>query len=218
MFAALSLTVLSACRGGGDADSPVTIQTPVSSPAPSSSPSPSTPSGNPSPTPSPTQDSTVGACQSFKEVNAKVATGVDNTLTSSISNAGNVIDGDLGTSATLVVNGSTSVTQGVRIRAMAQSGIVFPAGKTAGAFYSVPSGTARSYTVTIKTLLGSEVQESNSIDNSGGGCGICGGHSKNFNGIVTTKPFDAVEVVVSNTQIEASPKFEVFEICSDHGK
>lgn len=173
-------------------------------------------SGAPVPPPAPTLSPSAGACQSFKEANATIKTRVDNTTTSSVSNPNNAIDGSLTTSATLVVNGSIAATQGVSIQAVAQSGIVFPSGKFAGAFYSVPSGTAQSYTVVVRTLLSGTVQESNSGDNSGGGSGVSGGHGSSFTGIKTTKPFDSVEVFVSNTQSEPSPKFEVFEICSDH--
>lgn len=209
--AVLSVAVLSAC-GGGDGSTEMAAVLP--SPPPGSNPTP-----NPSPAPSPSPSPAVAPCVSFKEVNATVVTRVDNTVTMSVANPNNAIDGSLTTPATLTVNGSTGPTQGVAIRATAQNGIAFPAGKTAGAFYSVPSGTAQTYTVTIRTLLGnSSIQESNASDNSGGGSGVSGGHPSRFTGIVTTKPFDAVEVVVSNTQSEPMPRFEVFEICSDHSE
>lgn len=200
LVAAVSLTPLVSCSGGGGGAAPA----PTPSPAPSPAPSP-----GPSPAPSPV------ACESFMSSNASVTTRIDNTGTMSAADRNNAIDGSLETSSKLVVNGSTSNTQGVAIRATAQSGIVFPSGRNAGAFYSVPSGSARTYTVSVRTLLAGELQESNNSDNSGGFVGMSSGHASAFNGIATTKPFDAVEVVVSNSQAEVSPTFEVFEICSD---
>ncbi len=110
---------ISAC-GGGSNDSTTTAPLPAPAPSPGSSPS----------------STAVGPCVSFKEVNGTVTTRVDNTLTMSVANSTNAIDGALNTPATLVVNGSTGPTQGVAIRATTQNGIAFPAGKTAGAFYS----------------------------------------------------------------------------------
>lgn len=132
----------------------------------------------------------------------------------SISNEGAAADGDLSTSATMTVNNAPA-GQGAAIRVTAQGGVVFPAGQRAGAVVSVPSGTAQNYTVTIRTYLTGALQESDSSDNSGGGCGFCGGHGFSFDGFTTTKQFDAVEVFINNTQAGGTPNFGVAEVCSD---
>lgn len=152
-------------------------------------------------------------CESFKLANAQLATRVDPGCTQCrIGNAAAAIDGDTGSAAQAVVNGATPA-QGVTLRATAQSGVIFPAGRVAGVIYSAPAGTAQNTMITISTLAGGLVQETTSSNNMSG---ISGGRSRNFTGIKTTKPFDAVEVFINNTQAETEPTFQVFEFCSHY--
>lgn len=152
-------------------------------------------------------------CESFRQANAQLTTRIDPGCTQCrIGNAAAAIDGDAGSAAAVVVN-AAAPAQGVTLRATAQSGVIFPAGRLAGLIYSAPGGTAQNTTVTISTLSGGLLQETTSSNNSNG---IGGGRSRNFTGIRTSKPFDAVEVVIHNTQAENEPTFQVFEFCSNH--
>lgn len=151
------------------------------------------------------------ACESFRQANARLTTRIDPGCTQCrIGNAAAAIDGDVGSAAAVVVNGAAPA-QGVALRATAQSGVIFPAGRLAGVFYSAPAGTAQNTAITISTLAGGLVQETTSSNNMSG---IGGGRSRNFTGLRTTKPFDAVEVFINNTQAETDPTFQVFEFCS----
>ncbi|MES2684591.1 MAG: hypothetical protein V4650_13810 [Pseudomonadota bacterium] len=162
---------------------------------------------------SPTVTGGSAACESFRQANAVVTTRIDPGCTQcSSSEAAAAIDGDLATAADLVVNGAAPA-QGVALRATAQAGLIFPAGRLAGVFYSAPAGTTQSTMVTISTLAGGVVQESTSSNNTSG---ISGGRSRNFTGIRTSKPFDAVEIFINNNQAETDPTFRVFEFCSNH--
>lgn len=152
-------------------------------------------------------------CESFKLVNAQLATRIDPGCTQCrIGNAPAAIDADTGSAAQVVVN-NAAPAQGVALRATAQSGVIFPAGRLAGVIYSAPAGTAQNTAITISTLAGGLVQETTSSSNTSG---IGGGRSRNFTGIKTTKPFDAVEVFINNTQAETEPTFQVFEFCSHY--
>lgn len=156
------------------------------------------------------------SCASITGGGTKVTTNTDaGCANCSISNASSAADGDLNTYATLSVNNAAPM-QGASVRATAQAGIVYPSGQTAGAFVSVPAGSGQSYTVTVKTYLSGVLQESNSGDNSGGVDGVQGGHKSSFDGVKTTKQFDAVEVLINNNQAGGTPSFGVYEICSSH--
>jgi hypothetical protein len=155
------------------------------------------------------------ACASITGGDSRVNFNVDTGCTQcGVTDSQAAADGDLNTAATLKVQ-NAAPAQGVSIRATAQSGVVFAAGQMAGAYVAVPAGTAQTYTVTIRTLLGGTVQESDSSDNNGGGCGMCGGHPSRFDGFRTTMQFDAVEVFISDSQAGGTPDFKVYEICSD---
>lgn len=151
-------------------------------------------------------------CESFRQANGKLTSATDaGCVDCGITHAAAAIDGDLDSAAKLIVN-SAVPAQGVTLRATAQAGLIFPAGRLAGLYYSAPAGTAQNTTVTISTLAGGVVQELSSSSNTSG---IGGGRSKSFNGIRTSKPFDAVEISIRNSQAESQPVFQVFEFCSD---
>lgn len=163
-----------------------------------------------------TGGSTSSACTTMAVGDFKVTTLIDSGCAScSISNPSLVADNDLTTGAMLSVN-TAAPGSGAAIRVTAQAGMTYPSGGMAGAFVSVPPGTGQSYSVTVRTLLAGVVQESNSSDNSGGGSGVTGGHGSAFDGILTTKAFDAVEVFINNNQVSGTPTFNVFELCSNH--
>lgn len=152
------------------------------------------------------------SCESFRAVNGKVTTATDaGCVNCGVTNAPAAIDGDVNSAARVVVN-SAVPAQGVTLRATAQAGVIFPAGRLAGLYYSAPAGTTQNTTVTISTLAGGVVQELSTSSNTSG---IGGGRSKSFSGIRTTKPFDAVEIAIRNSQVESEPVFQVFEFCSD---
>lgn len=196
----LSLGVLSmaaGCSGGGGSNAPG---------------SGSTPGG----TTGSTGGSAGAACTSMAVGNFRVSTQIDSGCAScSISNPASAADNDLATGATLSVNAVAPGT-GAAIRVTAQAGMTYPSGGMAGAYVSVPAGTGQSYTVTVRTLLAGAVQESNSSDNSGGGSGVSGGHGSAFDGLATTKAFDAIEVFINNNQASGTPAFNVYELCSNH--
>lgn len=162
---------------------------------------------------SPTVNGGGVACESFRLANAQLSTRIDPGCTQCrVGNGAAAIDGDAGSAAQVAVNGALP-SQGVALRATAQSGLIFPAGRLAGVIYSAPAGTAQNTMITISTFSGGLLQETTSSNNMSG---IGGGRSRNFTGIRTSKPFDAVEVFINNTQAETDPTFQVFEFCSHH--
>ena len=157
----------------------------------------------------------VSGCTTITGGTTSVTTNVDAGCTGcSIANAQSAADGNLSTSATLTVNGAAP-GQGASIRVTAQNGIVFPAGQNAGAFISNPSGTAQDWTIIVRTYLNGVLQES--VSNTSGACGACGNGGSAFEGLTTSKQFDAVEVFVNNNQAPGNaPDFGVYEFCSDY--
>jgi len=137
---------------------------------------------------------------------------------------------------------SSSLLQGISIRATAQRGIVYPAGGRAGVFFSRPDNdpngdnidSGGSYSLGIGTYLGGKLQESAGLLNTNevlseartGGYNFPGGSTlaNEYVYIQTTKPYDAVELYVTDTQVRVggdgqtevgSAPYKVYEICSD---
>ena len=129
----------------------------------------------------------------------------------SVSNEQLAADGDLSTAASVTAPNSFA-DQGPSIRATTQSGIIFPAGQIAAVLFTPPvSGGVNppAQAVTLKTYLGGQSQEPGTSYLDGNGP-----DGLTFKGFVTSKPFDAVEVMVSGT--EAAPSaWQINEICSD---
>jgi hypothetical protein len=133
----------------------------------------------------------------------------------SVADAQAAVDGDLTTSATVTAPESFT-GDGARIRATAQSGLVFPDGQTVAVFFESPAFGGLNppdTAVTIKTFLSGEQQDSPTTyttvlqDPSNG-------RPYSFKGFVATKAFDSVEVMVSDTQGASGP-WQIHEICSD---
>ncbi|HZP12452.1 MAG TPA: hypothetical protein VFB36_08535 [Nevskiaceae bacterium] len=129
----------------------------------------------------------------------------------SVSNEQMAADGDLSTAAS--VNAPNSFAdQGPSIRATAQSGIVFPAGQVAAVLFTPPVAgglNPPAQAVTIATYLSGTFQESGSSYLEG-----TESDGLTFKGFVTSKPFDAVEIMVSDTEAALAP-WSINEICSD---
>jgi hypothetical protein len=154
-------------------------------------------------------------CESITGGNSRVTTSVaSGCFGCSVSEPELAADGDLFSAATVDVPNSFA-GQGVSVRATAQPGIIFPAGQQAGVYFVGPTSSGFSspdLAVTISTYLGGELQETptsyelHGPDETGGDYSL-----KSF---ATSKAFDAVEVMISNTQAATGP-FSIYEICSN---
>jgi len=154
-------------------------------------------------------------CESITGGNAKVSTGQsDGCFGCSADQPELAADGDLNTFASITAP-ETFAGQGVSLRATAQQGIIYPSGQQAAVIFIPPttSGFASpEQAVTLATYLAGELQEnptalvSRSPEQTG--------TAYNVRMFTTTKAFDAVEVMVSNTQLATMP-FEIHEICSN---
>lgn len=136
-------------------------------------------------------------------------TGGGSTVTSScngcsIADANNAADGDVDSFAAFTQNVSVVAYTG-NIRATTQPGMAFPAGSNAGV---ILTGGAQG--LTINTYLGGTLQDSHpaGIDNSD-----TGNPGQYYAHVITTRPFDAVEIAASGETGEV----HVYELCSDGG-
>ena len=204
---AMAVMLLAAC-GGGTNDVPAT---------PSADTNAGTDANN--------STSSAAFCDSISGGGAKVSSSVDpGCVGCSISNLPAAADGDLSTSASVSV-GIEVATQGVSIRATAQSGMVFPAGNNATvAFTENLSGTSLALLdsgTVLRTYLGGVLQET-ANDLQGYDCASCGPGGTPYSAVSfqTTKQFDAVEIFMDpgiNSSGLTGPNIQVFEICSNSG-
>lgn len=180
-------------------------------------------------------------CNSITGGKAKVSSVIEpGCARCSVKAANAAADDQAKTFASLSVL-SSSVFQGVSIRATAQPGIVFPAGGRAGVFFSLPNNNPKgenldsggSTALGIGTYLRGQLQESAGLNTSAplqnvssGSYNFPGGDAlpKHYTYIETTKPYDAVELYVSDTQVRVrkqgqvdvgSAPYKVYEVCSD---
>jgi len=194
---------LAACGGGYNA--PDTSYEPPATPTP--------------PDNVPPANSGSAICDSITGGGSELDHSIDpGCLQCGITNSQGAADGDLSTFATVQVAADLP-TQGISVRAKAQPGIVFPAGNTAGANITTPSVVQGQlqYAVEIRTYLGGQQQEAQYTEGGPttfGACVLCGGTNNSNEAFQTTKPFDAVEVFISNTTVTGTD-FKVHEICSD---
>ncbi len=158
------------------------------------------------------------SCQSFSSTNAKVTATIAKTCVAcSVNGATLSADGKPETAAKLLVNGSGGfqTLPGVSLRATAQRGIALPAGSKPGVLLRLPAEPAQAYSASLATLLSGKVQESD------GGQYVLNikyvgiGSPDRLISMETTKPFDALELTITNSQPDDAPVFEVFEFCSD---
>lgn len=153
-----------------------------------------------------------GACESITGGDATVASNrADGCFGCQVESEEQAADGDLSTFATVTVPVSFA-GQGVSIRATVQPGLIFPSGQRAGVFFKAPASSGfgeAPLAVTITTHLAGERQETPTayelVEVSDGVF---------FKSFKTSKVFDAVEIMVSNTQGASGP-FEIQEICSN---
>ncbi len=153
-----------------------------------------------------------GACESITGGESTVASNIaDGCFGCMVENEEQAADGDLATFATVTAPISFA-GQGVSIRATAQSGIIFASGQLAGVYFKAPASSGfgnADLAVTITTHLAGDLQENPTTYKTkdlGGGVF--------FKSFKTTEVFDAVEIMVSNTQAASGP-FEIQEICSN---
>ena len=132
----------------------------------------------------------------------------------SIDRPEDAADGDLATFASITAPDTFS-GQGVTIRVTAQRGIVFSDGQQVAVFFIPPtsSGFAMpSEAVTIKTYLNGDLQDNATSFTTRDPTAT--GTQYWMRSFTATKTFDAVEIMVSNTQAASMP-FEIHEICSN---
>jgi hypothetical protein len=155
-------------------------------------------------------------CESITGGNSRVTTSVaSGCFGCSVTDAEKAADGDLFSAASIDVPNSFA-GQGASVRATSQPGIVFPAGQQAGVYYQGPASSGFSSSdlaVTISTYLGGELQETPTSYELHGP-DETGSENISLKSFSTSKAFDAVEVMISNTQAATGP-FSIYEICSN---
>lgn len=154
-----------------------------------------------------------GFCQSITGGGAQLT---NSCLGCTISNAADAADGSLGSSA-VAVTAAGATTATATIRATAQNGIVYPAGSTAGVFYTPGRDEGcNNCGITVSTYMNGARQESQSGTNNSN---VDGAPSAFFTGINTTLPFNAVEIVDTGavSPTGGSLHLQVYEICSAGG-
>ena len=128
-----------------------------------------------------------------------------------VTDAEKAVDNDLSTAATVTFGTSVARAAGVRLRAIAPPGTVFPAGIGAFALVQEPQGAMVRFCTKVNTLRDGGVQE------SGGFCGAGGARifpATPF-GVRSTLPYDAVEFYASLSEVAADQIYLVHEICND---
>lgn len=157
-------------------------------------------------------------CVSMGSSNASVSSAVDPACTDcSVNDAPRAADDDLDSAASVtagdhpgdctVLNVNCDPPHGVTLRATAQSGVVFPAGNYPAVYTRGPAGT---WSLQLRTFLNGALQEEDSLSSSS----ASGDHSS-ASAFQTSKPFDAVEVFLANTDNSGPEMIEVRELCSD---
>lgn len=132
-----------------------------------------------------------------------------------VANQGAAVDRNLYSSAD-IMTATGGINPVATIRATAQAGTVYPAGSKAGTFFTALGNVCDNCGVVINTYLSNTMQESQSgLTNSNGS----GSAATTYSAVSTTKPFDAVEVVVTGTVAggTSGKLAEIYEICSDGG-
>jgi hypothetical protein len=156
-----------------------------------------------------------GSCEFITGGGSTVTHDSSKCFDCSVTDDSKAADGDLTTYATVSV--PTSFTQqGASIRATAQLGLVFPAGQRASVYFISPTSggfNPPDTSVTLTTYLDGQKQEDGSSYQTVL-ADPANGKPYTFKGFVTGKAFDAVEVMVSNTEL-ASGAWKINEICSD---
>lgn len=132
--------------------------------------------------------------------------------TCSISDADKAIDGDRDSFAAITFDpaGGTAT-----LRAIAQPGIVFPAGNQAGILALIPQTESNNFVISLNlvTYLEGQLQETGSSETTViGNLGNSG--SDTLFTFTTTKPFDAVEAIMTR-DVSAQPiTMRIYEFCS----
>jgi hypothetical protein len=163
------------------------------------------------------------SCESISGGGSTVTKQTDPTcLFCGVENEAQAADGSLDTFATADAPNAAS-GQGVSITATIQEGVVFPQGNRAGVFYKPPrnSGFNESHlAISLVTYLDGEVVEqppaASDLYEVLGPDATATAQSLSYKGFVTSAPFDAIRVTVSDTQGATGP-FEIRELCSNGG-
>lgn len=173
-------------------------------------------------------------CDSIVGGSTVTATLTEGCLNCDIADAAKVADDVARSFASFTINDAPQ-TQGGSVRVTAQSGVVFPAGREAGAYITIPEQPdgaevqlLSSNAIAIKTYLGGALQEETSalaeprlkLQAVSGDPEL----PESYVSFTTSKIFDAVELFISNSQtaigtggISQTPAYKVYELCSDGG-
>jgi predicted small secreted protein len=171
------------------------------------------------PIPGPGGPPSSAICASITGGTSKVSHSVDpGCIQCSATNVSAAADSDFESAATLTVNAPAG--QGVAIRATAQAGIVFPARSVVAVVVRDPDAQSGPSTIfithLIRTYLAEQLQESPAPTQINRGPKPGNGDAQAYSLTYrTNKPFDAVELFISNSQVTGTPQFKIYEICSD---
>lgn len=185
---ALAVAGLQACGGGGGGD-------------------PGTPGPGPSGTSALCQTVGGGAAQ------LEVTPGTPCSDCAVIAAAA-LIDGNLASGATV----QSPLGGQLTLRGTAQSGVVFPAGRSAGVFVQ-PFGSDddSSLSLIVRTYLSGALQDSGPVYTRVGSSDLANGtqvvtREGSYYGLLTTRPYDAVELEL--TRSGDGRDLTIFEICT----
>jgi hypothetical protein len=159
-----------------------------------------------------------GGGDTLPEINCEAISGgtaqaiaVENCSACGVSNAGAAIDNDLDTFAVLHMRAEATGTIG--LRAVAQDGIVYPAGTPAAVVYGLSRNNGGSFNTaeTISTYLDGVLQNTGTVSIAGvdGGDRPLGRRATG-----TTKDFDAIEYTYAQTGGTTEVEIHVHEFCT----
>lgn len=114
--------------------------------------------------------------------------------------------------------GSRYQTSGTySLRAVAPSGVIFPAGNFAGALMRIPVGYSPGTTWTISTYLGGVPQESRGPANASGGNPANPTGEDDYYGFIASSSFDSVEVSMAGGTTDtvniSNTPVRIYEFC-----
>lgn len=125
---------------------------------------------------------------------------------------GNAIDGSGSSFANLQMPGGSAGT--VALRAVAQSGVVFPAGTVTGFVHSISYGTSSALAISLRTYLMGVQQESFNF-NSGAGSSDMDPSQPGRVSFGTQMQFDAVELDFTRTGGTGAVNARVHTFCAN---
>jgi hypothetical protein len=149
---------------------------------------------------------------------ATITAGCVSCRADAVSSINNAIDGDLTTAALVSTYHPDDLANQqtiINVTAKAQDGVVFPALSKGGVAMQLPTGLVADLAISVVTYLDGKVQSTHNetVDTTPAGDFVYVGFDTG-----TSIPFDAVELILTETQPNLEEHvYRIFEFCGDGG-